>query len=145
MKKKLISTLLVFIMLTCLNAKAFSAEGDIELYASAYLERYYVALSADGGGKMTLVVSVDGVGIPDKIGIQSIEIQQKINGDWQFYDEMDSVDHPEFYVCNSRDYFDSVEFYGTPGITYQVIVTVFAYKGSGGGTGHITSPAVVCK
>lgn len=145
MKTKVISVLLVFTVLFGMNCTAFASESDIAPYSSAYLERYTVSLAANGSGKMTIVASIDGVGIPDKIGIQSIDIQQKINGEWEFYDTMDSVDHPEFYVCNSRDYFDAVEFYGTPGRMYKVTLTVFAYKGSSGDTGHVTSPEVMCK
>lgn len=93
---------------------------------------------------MVASVSIDGVGVQDKIGILRVDIYKKVNNSWDLHDTMDAVDHPEFYAYNSRDYLGDVEFYGTPGVTYYVTITVVAFKDGGGDTGRISSPAVVC-
>lgn len=145
MKQKLVSALLVLAMLFGMSCTAFAVENDVIPYSSAYLDDYYVAVLAMGDELISVTISVEGVGVQDRIGILRIDIEQEVDGEWTDYDTMDAVDHPEFYAYNSRYYFDDIEFYGTAGVTYRVTVKVVAYKGHGGDTGYITSPTVLCK
>lgn len=137
MKKRIVTCLLVVLMMVCATVPAFARASD-------YLDDYYVDLYAAGNGKMIVQVVVNGVGISDRIGVTRIDIEQKVNGDWIYYDTLDSVDHPEFHVYNSRTYLNEIPFYGTPGISYRVTVMVDAQRGSGSDTGYIPSLPEVC-
>ena len=88
---------------------------------------------------------IHGVGKQDKIGVLAIDIEKKVDGEWQYHDTLDSIDHPEFFTYNSYDHVGAVDFYGTPGVTYRVTLLVYTKKGSGSDTDTITSPAVACK
>ena len=145
MKKHIIPFFLSLILVFGMSVPASANDNELVPYASNYLERYYVALGAHGNGKMTISISVDGVGKQDKIGVLSIDIEKKVNGEWQYHDTLDSIDHPEFFTYNSYDHVGAVDFYGTPGVTYRVTLLVYTKKGSGSDTDTITSPAVACK
>lgn len=145
MKKRVISFLMVLAVMTSLVGNAFAAQYAIAPRASKNLSEYSVSLSAKGGGEMCVAMSVDGMGVQEKIGIISVDIDQKVNGVWKYYDAQDAVNHPEFYDYNSRDYMGNAYFTGTPGVTYRVTLTVYARSASGSDTGYITSYAIVCK
>lgn len=138
MKKRVVSFLLVVLMMACTAVPAFARASD-------YLDDYYVDLYASGNNKMSVAVVVNGVGVLDKIGITRINIEQKVNGKWTYYDTLDSVDHPEFYVYDSRSYLNIIPFEGTPGVSYRVTVLVAAIRGSGSDTGYISSMSATCK
>ena len=124
---------------------AAHAEGnDIVPYASKYLNDYYVVLSAKGNGRMLITMGVDGVGVQDIIGVMYIDIEEKENGVWSYYDTLDCVEHDDFFAYNSRDYMGTAEFWGTPGLTYRVRVHVYAATGSGSDTGYIDSFTAIC-
>ena len=144
-KKHIIPFLLSFVLLLGMCVPASASDNGPLPYASNYLERYSVALGAHGNGKMTISTSIDGVGRQDKIGVLSIDIEKKVNGVWQYYDTIDSIEHPEFFAYDSYDYVGAIDFYGTPGVAYRVTILAYAKKGSGSDTGTVTSPAVVCK
>lgn len=138
MKKRIVSFLLVSLVMACTAVPAFAR-------SSAYLDDYYVDLYATGDGGMSVAVVVNGVGILDRIGITRIDIEQKVNGKWTYYDTLDAVDHPEFYTYNARTYLNEIPFDGTPGISYRVTVMVAAFRGSGSDTGYISSVPELCK
>ena len=142
---KRFSVLLLALIFT-FGATMVSAAGKITpLRASQYLQRYTVVLSSKGDGRMLVTMVVDGVGVQDKIGVSKIDIDEKVNGKWQYYDTLYAVDHPEFYDYNTRDYLGDVSFYGTPGNSYRVTLLVYAGKDGGWDTGDITSYTVECK
>lgn len=153
--KKVLSLVIAMCMFFSLSSTAFAVDvGKSEaeptavanvLRASYYLDGYSVGLGAKGSGLMAVAMTVDGVGVMDKIGVREIYIEQKIDGVWKFYDSLDGAEHPEFYDYNSRDYIGTTYFTGTPGVTYRVTLTAYAKKGTGSDTGYITSPTVVCK
>lgn len=137
MKKKIVSFLLVALMMASTAVPAFARASD-------YLDNYGVDLYANGDGEMVVQVIVNGVGVLDKIGVRRIDIEQKINGEWIYYDTLDAVEHPEFYVYNARTYLNEIPFNGTPGVSYRVTVMVYAQRGSGSDTGYIPSLSEVC-
>lgn len=144
MLKRLSALLLVVFFI--FSATMISAADNIApLRASYYLDGYTVVLSAKGNGRMLVSMIVDGVGIQDKIGVSKIDIDEKVDGKWHYYDTLYAVDHPEFYDYNTRDYLGDVSFYGTPGNSYRVTLLVYAEKDGGWDTGDITSYTVECK
>ena len=122
-----------------------AADGEIVPYASDYLDGCSVRLSSSAVGQMTVDVTVDAVGIADKVGIIEIFAEWKIDGEWWFYKSLDSVDHPEFYEYNSRDYLNTIYFDAESGYTYRVTITAYAEKGSGSDTLDLTSYSCRCK
>lgn len=137
MKKRIVTCLLVVLMMACTAVPAFAR-------ASYYLDDYYVDLYATGNGGMSVAVVVNGVGVLDKIGVRRIDIEQKINGEWIYYDTLDAVEHPEFYVYNARTYLNEIPFNGTPGVSYRVTVMVYAQRDSGSDTGYVPSLPELC-
>ena len=138
MKKRIVACLLVVLMMAYTAVPAFARASD-------YLDDYYVDLYATGDGGMSVAVVVNGVGVLDKIGVRRNDIEQKVDGKWVYYDTLDAVEHPEFYVYDARTYLNEIPFDGTPGISYRVTVMVYAQRGSGSDTGYISSLSEVCK
>ena len=142
--KKIFSFILTIFMLVGVSGSAL-ANDEIMPLSSLYIDAYGVALSAEGNGEMCVSMSVDGVGVQDKIGVVYVDIYEKRNGQWYAYDTLYATDHPEFYDYVSRDYMGDAYFEGTPGRSYYV--TMKAYAGSDGGsdTRYISSEVVVCE
>ncbi len=153
MKRKLASFALMLAMIFSLSVTAFAADGFIDadtltmraVRSSAYLDGYAVAIEARGNGVIAVAMSVDGKGVMEKIGVKEVEIEQKINGKWTYYDSQYGAEHPEFYEYDSRDYLGTTYFNGTPGVSYRVTLTVYARNSQGYDTGYITSYTVVCE
>lgn len=145
MKRRAISIFLVIIVIFSCSSTVWAADDGIVPYASDYLDGCSVGLASTGIGRMVVDVTVDAVGIADKIGIIEIYIERQINGKWKFYESLDSVDHPEFYEYNSRDYLNSIYFDAESGYTYRVTITAYARKGSGSDTIDLTSYPCLCR
>lgn len=145
MKRRLTSIFLVTIMVLSLGTTVWAADSEIVPYASDYLDGCSVGLNSPSVGRMEVNVTVDAVGIADKVGIMEIYVEQKVGSDWYFYKSLDSVDHPEFYEYNSRDYINSIYFDAASGYTYRVTITAYARKGSGSDTLDLTSYSCRCK
>lgn len=138
MKKKIVSFLLAVLMMAFSAVPAFARASD-------YLDDYFVDLYANGDGEMVVQVVVNGVGVLDKIGVRRIDIEHKVNGSWTYYDTLDAVEHPEFYVYDARTYLNEIPFEGTPGDFYRVTVMVYAQRGSGSDTGYVSSASALCR
>ena len=152
MKRRIFAVAMAAALVLCLPISSYAAvveDNSIGVHsvtrASKYLDGYSVGIEARGNGKIAVAMSVDGVGVMDKIGVREIEIQKQVNGSWSYYDSMYASEHPEFYDYNSRDYVGTAYFQGTPGVTYRVILTVYAKNSKGSDTGYITSYSVLCK
>lgn len=145
MKKKILSIVFVLVTIFNLSSVALATETGIVPYASDYLDGCSVRLSSSAIGELAVDVTVDAVGIADIVGIMEIYVERKINGDWYFYKSLDSVDHPEFYDYNSRDYLNTIFFSAESGYTYRVTITAYAKKGSGSDTLDLTSYSCLCR
>lgn len=145
MKKRITSIILAVITIFSLNSTVWAADNGIVPYASDYLDGCSVGLNSPSIGRMAVNVTVDAVGIADKIGIIEIYVERKINDGWWFYKSLDSVDHPEFYDYNSRDYINTIFFDAESGYTYRVTITAYARKGSGSDTLDLTSYSCLCR
>lgn len=150
MRRKIISIFVLLAMLLSMNIPVFAADGSTpspayEPRSSAYLDRYSVGIEARGNGIIAVTMTVDGKGEMEKIGVLEVEIEQKVNGNWRYYDSLYSSEHPEFIDYNSWDYVGTTYFEGTPGVSYRVTLTVYARNSQGYDTGYITSYTVVCE
>ena len=145
MNKRILSIVFVFITILNLSATALAAEKGAVPYASDYLDGCTVRLSSSAVGRMAVDVTVDAVGIADAVGILEIYVERKIDNKWKFYKSLDSVDHPEFFDYNSRDYLATLYFDAESGYTYRVTITAYAEKGSGSDTLDLMSYSCVCK
>lgn len=153
MKRKFASFFLMIAMLFSMSATAVAAEysNDVEKLmtyssrASAYLDGYSVGIEARGNGTIAVAMTVEARGEMEKIGVHEVEIEQKINGKWTYYDSQYGAEHPDFYDYNTWDYVGTTYFQGTPGVSYRVTLTVFARNSQGSDTGYITSYTVVCE
>lgn len=145
MKRRMISIVLVLITIFSLNSVAWANVEEIVPYASDYLDGCSLGLRSPSAGRMAVDVTVDAVGIADVVGIIEIYVERKIDNKWKFYKSLDSVDHPEFYDYNSRDYLATIYFDAESGYTYRVTVTAYAEKGSGSDTLDLMSYSCVCK
>lgn len=150
MKKRFLTFALAAALLLGLPLPAQAADFDaMAVYAvaraSQYLNGYSVGIEARGSGKIAVAMTVDGTGVMDKIGVIEVEIEQKVNGAWRYYDSLFASEYPEFFEYNSRDFVGTTYFQGTPGVSYRVTLTVYARNSKGSDTGYITSHTVVCK
>ena len=139
MKKKVISFLLVLAIFTSMTA-AFAA-----VKASDYLDSYGGALAAEGNGVMTLSYTVRGTRIMDVVGVQEIEVQEKIGSRWYTYSTFSEEDYPEFYAYSKSSKAADFSFTGIPGVTYRVILTAYAELNGGSDTGTVTISQATCE
>lgn len=147
MKKKTLSLLSTILLLFSLTTTAFAIDGQTfsVTRASQYLDGYSVGIEARGNGKIAVAMTVDGVGVMEKIGVTEVYIEKKVNGVWVEHETQYAVEHPEFYNYNSRDYIGNAYFYGEAGVRYRVTLMVYARNSKGSDTGYITSYTVVCE
>ena len=145
MRKRFFSVFFLLAVIMSLNNTVWAADTGVVPYASDYLDGCSVRLRTNGVGSMAVDVTVDAVGIADVVGIIEIYVERQENGKWYFYKSLDSVDHPEFYEYNSRDYLATIHFDAESGYTYRVTITAYAEKGSGSDTLDITSYSCKCK
>lgn len=147
MKKKTTFMLAVIALLFSLTTPTLALEGATRSVtrASEYLDGYSVGVEARGNKRIAVIMTVDGKGTMDKIGVSEVYIEEKVGETWVEYEIQNAVEHPEFYNYNSQDYVGNAYFTGTPGMSYRVTLTVYARRGSGFDTGSITSYTVVCR
>ena len=143
MRKRAFAFYLAVVMLLGTTGVA----SAVEARASHNLDDYSVALTAEGGGVMSITAVVNGVGEQDKIGVQQINIEYKtsLNGDWEYYDSLYAAEYPELYAYGNRTFMGGVDFNGEVGHYYRVTITAYAKKGTLSDTGYVTSTGVRCK
>ena len=143
-KKKATSLLLI----VCVLVSLIGIAKAIDIRASDYLVSYSAAVYAKGNGNMSVDVVVRGVTTMDKIGVNSLRIEEKYssNGSWHYYDTLYGSDDPDtFYFYGERTFLNSIRFEGTPGYYYRVIATVYAGDSEGSDTGTTPSTGVLFK
>lgn len=145
MKKRLFSIFCIVVAIFNLCGTSLATDTGIMPQASDYLDGCSLRLRSTSGGRMAVDITVDAVGIADIVGVREIYIERQEGTKWKFYDSMDSVEHPEFYDYDSRDYLATIYFDGVPGDTYRVTITAYAKKGAGSDTLDFTSYAVLCR
>ena len=146
MKRRLFSLFLMLIMMFSVGMTASAVyRPEIGMptingtRSSAYLDGYSVGIEARGNGKIAVAMTVEARSKMEKLGVHEVEIEQKVNGNWRYYDSQYGAEHPEFYDYNTWDYVGTTYFQGTPGVSYRVTLTVYARNSKGSDTGYITS------
>ena len=94
-KKKATSLLLI----VCVLVSLIGIAKAIDIRASDYLVSYSAAVYAKGNGNMSVDVVVRGVTTMDKIGVNSLRIEEKYssNGSWHYYDTLYGSDDPDTF------------------------------------------------
>lgn len=144
MKKRTISLLLVI----CILASSLITAGAVEPRASVYFSSHSATLFADGSGRMSVDVLIQGLKVMNKIGVKSLKIEEKYteNGTWHPYDTLYGTSDPDtLYSYGVRTCLKTFHFDGTPGYYYRVTATVYADDSEGSDTKTTPSTAVRCK
>lgn len=145
MKKRIFSALTAAVIMFSLCSSALATEYPIAPIASDYIASVGVSLSANGDGQMTVKYDVVGKGIMNKVGVMSITIDQKVNGQWKPYTTFSVVQHKEYYAYDAISKQGSQAFSATPGVTYRATVLGYAENSSGSDTSSATSGTTVCR
>lgn len=147
MKKSIVSFFIIVALIICCIPNAIAAQVPEENNpnASLYLSSYSVDLVAIGSGQMAVEMSVNATGTMTKLGVVTLYIEQKINGEWQEYDTVYGMYHSDFYVYNHYSYLGEYIFDGVAGRQYRATITAYARNSSGSDTGTVTSLAVTCR
>ena len=104
MKRRLFSLFLMLIMMFSVGMTASAVyRPEIGMptingtRSSAYLDGYSVGIEARGNGKIAVAMTVEARSKMEKLGVHEVEIEQKVNGNWRYYDSQYGAEHPEFY------------------------------------------------
>jgi hypothetical protein len=144
MKKRILSFLLAFALLGSLFC-AGAVEAVSQPRASLYLDGYAVGVTAKGNGKMSVSFIVYGTGTMDKIGAETIMVEEWDGIEWIETGTYPAEKNPNFLTTKASEYTSSVTFYGLPGVQYRATLTAYAERNGGSDTGTVTSNPTTCK
>ena len=145
MKKK---TSISLFLIICVLVSMVTTVNAVAERASEYLAAYSISVYSTRNDHMSVDVIVHGVDDMNKIGVQTLTIEEKnsSSGSWHYYDTLYGYDNPdEFYDYGVHLFANTFYFNGTPGHSYRVIAPVYAGNSQGSDTGKITSSASLCK
>ena len=142
MKTKKILTLMLSLALTFVFLIPSSVYADTDTavpYASQLISSYKISVNALGNGKMEIAASVDAKRKIEKLGFESIEVQELNNSSWKtvktYKDSL--LNNMIDKNCSSMDV--TLKYSGTSGKTYSAIGNIIAKDGSIEETRSITS------
>lgn len=144
MKKRILSGFLALLMLSsslCTVAAAVPARVP---QSSLYLDGYGVGVTAKGNGRMSVSYVVFGTDVMDKLGAQTILVEEWDGTEWVKTGTYSVTKNPSFYASDVSEHAGNVYFYGVPGIDYRATLTAYAALGSGSDTGEVTSDPETC-
>ena len=126
MKKRIIPLCLALVFTLCqLTTLAFALQNE-----SKYLSSYRTDAIARSDGKIAFEASVHGTRIMSRIGILKIDIYEREGGHWisagGFSDSDDGMIATDAIRYGNTIYFDA-----TPGVYYQIFITIFAEDANG--------------
>jgi hypothetical protein len=143
MKKRILGGLLAFLLLGSTIVCAVAAEPVP--HASLYLDGYGISVSAEGKGKMAVTYVVLGTDTMDKLGAQSIKVEEWDGTEWVKTGTYSVSKNPSFYASDVSEHAGTIYFYGLPGIDYRATLTAYAELDGGSDTGTVTSDPETCK
>ncbi|WP_409967652.1 hypothetical protein RFF05_13875 [Bengtsoniella intestinalis] len=127
MYKRIISSVLV-LFLTCslITPTAFA----IDTRASLQISYYETDVTAGTNGKIDCEYHIISVPQADILGAENISIYILINNHWVLSKDYDRFD-AGMTINNYPTYDNTITYYGTTGMDYKVVITVFAEDADG--------------
>lgn len=127
MKTKCISLIISFSFMFLLAVSTFSAEAR----GSSQINAYSMTVTpVSATGTLNIKFSVNGNGMADKLGCESIYVYEKSGSNWVFQESWseddDGMSRSNYYVHKNTMY-----YYSNVGAEYKVIVTIFAENSKG--------------
>lgn len=121
-KKRLIASICVIICAVLMTIPAHARASD-------QLRDYWMN-AGTSDGQIYVEFLVEGKGTMDRIGCESIELFEDVDGQW---DEVESLDEFDSGMSenNSRRHSNTIYIDGKVGGYYKVIVTIFAEDANG--------------
>lgn len=144
MKKRILGGFLALLMLgssLCTVAAAGPARAP---QASLYLDAYGVGVKAKGNCKMAVTYVVYGTDTMDKLGAQTILVEEWDGTEWVKTGTYSATKNTSFYASDVSEHAGTVYFYGTPGVDYRATLTAYAELDGGFDTGKVTSDPETC-
>ena len=80
----------------------------------------------------------------DKLGAQSIEIEQNPGNGWRTYKTYTGTSTNDFYDYDTFLYDHKFSFTGTSGVSYRAVLTAYAQNSSGSETDTAISDPFTC-
>lgn len=143
MKRKLLSSLLLALLILGIFVTPASADSGINPFASDQLVKYYSYLVPCEDGEFGIVFSVTGTDFMNRIGAKEIKIYQQLSGRWYL---ARTIGSNEEGMCDTNTSFhaNTIYYTGVSGRNYKVEVTIFAEDADGSDsrseTHYITAP-----
>lgn len=125
-RNRVISIITVAVCLCLMSVTTFAAE---ERRASDQIVRYDMKVTT-GTDYIDVYFSIDGNGLMNGIGCESIKIYEKEGTSWELIESRDE-DDTGMSRSNGLSYANTISFDGEEDIEYRVKVTVFAENDAG--------------
>lgn len=133
-RKTLLKLIALLMTASCLmTSVAFAAVPEtVQPLASAYFGSYCPTVSALGGGKVQVTISVTGTSIMDEIGADSIVLYESTDQtDWEQVKTWDKSTYPGLFDEDTSEHTATVSYYGVAGRYYKAYICIYAKKGTG--------------
>lgn len=141
MKKRILSG---FLALLFLSASLCAVAAAPAPHASLYLDGYGVGVKAKGSGRMAVTYVVFGTDIMDRLGAQTILVEEWDGSEWVKFGTYSVSKNPSFYATDVSEHAATIYFYGTPGLDYRATLTAYAELDGKSDTGTVTSKSETC-
>lgn len=141
MKKRVLGSFLAMLMLSFSLCAVAAAPAP---HASLYLDGYGVGVTAKGNCRMSVSYVVFGTDIMDKLGAQTILVEEWDGTEWVKTGTYSATKNTSFYASDVSEHAGNVSFYGVPGVEYRATLTAYAELDGGSDTGTVTSDPETC-
>lgn len=121
-----------------------SANSGTSPFSNDYILRCNISLSSDGSGKVSVSFAVSAKSSMDKLGAQSIVIEQNTGNGWHTYKTYAGTSTNGFYAYDTFLYDHKFSFTGVSGVSYRAVLTAYAQNSSGSETDTATSDPFTC-
>ena len=142
-RNNLLKLIALLLAASCLmTSVAFAAVPEtVQPLASAYFGSYCPTVSALGGGKVQVTISVAGTCIMDEIGADSIVLYESTDQtNWEQVKTWDGSTYPGMVAEDTFQHTAMVSYYGVAGRYYKAYICIYAKKGTGMESSYIWSP-----
>lgn len=139
--KKLITAVMTFIFaFTCLfSISAFASDEQIQPRASVYFDSYSATVIPEGGGNITVEITVEAKKSMTELGFTKVIIQEKNGSSWADVKTFTHSEFPFLITKNGIVHAATLSYEGISGKIYRAKITVYAKNASGSDTKTFTS------